>query len=783
LISDFLQSRVFCLDVAQTTFKKLKMFARFIPPILLGAILASTPICAAPLKGTVGQPLTIKATSRQVPEMVYYIYDWGDGTWTPSGRVNGDAGMDLEHAWSTPGEYAARWMAMSLSGRDSGWHPTPVTISAGGPIARPVFLQPKAVIADSKPINAPARERSTRLASASNWQSLAGDSPQVRNWLALQFDGPRPLDWVVLTRHAAEPFPEFFSIEYSLDGGRHWNPVMSAAYSFFPDPGKNAVWIPLHGLMADSIRITSPRATRFSNGKFGMALGNFQVVAGSPPAFSSSSPINAPKLALWNNLWLIYGVAANEVLAKNSPWWQTERPLDGGALGIPSCEWLFWDASKITWMPDHPEADTLKNYIRNNPVGADGYAWPSPGSDKHLGHSRHIVTSAIYPMAVAQVYLQTRDRAFLDAQDPKTKESVLDKARRAMDYQIKTLGGETGLLTITDPEIDGTPGSKGDNYWDFWLFGGKSAYDNAYFYESLRWMAELEEAVGNGGRARELRELRPLVKKRFNETFWDEGKGRYIGWIDSGGKTYDYGFTFVNLPAVAWGLADEARAKKIFDWLDGRRVVAGDTSTGKNIYSFGFAPRSNTIDASTLSPQMINTWNGALKPQPGGNAAFGEQVQNGGAIFYTSYYDLMARLRSGGIAYAMGRMDGILAEAAIDEIRRDPANNQGCSDIVGILREFPESGLVPLFFLNGVLGLEPVAGGLRIHPALPPGWKDAIVRNYAFAGSKLVIIADASTRVPVISRSRDVQTLQIPASGDWLLTPDGKIEPWKEPAK
>ena len=140
----------------------------------------------------------------------------------------------------------------------------------------------------------------------------------------------------------------------------------------------------------------------------------------------------------------------------------------------------------------------------------------------------------------------------------------------------------------------------------------------------------------------------------------------------------------------------------------------------------------------------------------------------------------MARLRAGGIANAMARMDGILDEAAKDEIRRDPANMEGHSDIVGILREFPESGLVPLFFLNGVLGLEPTANGLRIHPALPPGWKDAAVRNYAYAGNKLLIITATGIVSPLVSRSGDILTIQVPPGGDWLLTPDGKIGPWKE---
>ncbi len=742
--------------------------------LLALAMMAGTARCE-PAGGTVGKALALPARSSHAPEMIYYIYDWGDGIWTPSGRVTGDTGMDLAHVWQEPGEYPARWMAMSLSGRGSEWHPSPLSITGEGPAPTREFLPFTKASAGTKTIRPAGEEKIASIPDVTNWRSPGAESPLVRNWLALNFDSPRGIGWVVLNRHPSEAFPEFFSVEYSMDGGKRWHPVMSAVFPFFPDPGSNSVWIPLHGVMADSVRIVIPRGNLLSDGKFGAALGGFHAVAGDKPVFSTSS--DAVASGLWSNLWTNYGVAANEVLARNNPWMQTERPLDGGGLGIPSSEWFFWNASKIAWLPGHPEAKALREQIRDIPVGADGYVWPSGGGEKHLGHSRHTVTNAIYPMAVAKVFLQSRDRGFLDLRDRNSGETVLAKARRGMDYLIKTLGGESGLITNSEKDIDGTAGSMGDNYWDAWLFGGTSAYNNMFFYESLRWMAELEKALGNDSEAAAFQALRPLVKTRFNETFWDESKGRYIGWIDAAGVPHDFGFTFVNLPAIAWGLADEQRAKMIFEWLDGRRKVEGDTSMGADIYSFGFAPRTNTLDASTASPPMVNTWNGGLDFKPGGNAAYGLQVQNGGAVFFVSFYDLMARLRTGGIGLAMARMRGILEEAAKDEIRRDPANMRGHSDIVGILREFPESGLVPLFFLDGILGLEPVADGLRIRPALPQGWKDASVREYSYAGMPLRISAEVGLTTPALSKDGEVTQVRVPSDGDWLLTPEGKIQP------
>jgi glycogen debranching enzyme len=71
------------------------------------------------------------------------------------------------------------------------------------------------------------------------------------------------------------------------------------------------------------------------------------------------------------------------------------------------------------------------------------------------------------------------------------------------------------------------------------------AYINAYFYASLLAMAEIEEFVGEHETARQYRQLAVRTRERFNETFRDEEKGRFIGCIDVEGNRWDLGFISV----------------------------------------------------------------------------------------------------------------------------------------------------------------------------------------------------------------------------------------------
>ena len=89
--------------------------------------------------------------------------------------------------------------------------------------------------------------------------------------------------------------------------------------------------------------------------------------------------------------------------------------------------------------------------------------------------------------------------------------SLLERMRSAMDFQLDVLRGREGLIVIEDEFSNGTHNGYPTDYWDNFPFGYMSAYANIYFYASLAEMAELEEAIGEGRRAEELRDLMPLL--------------------------------------------------------------------------------------------------------------------------------------------------------------------------------------------------------------------------------------------------------------------------------
>lgn len=698
---------------------------------------------AAPSSVVTGESARFKAREGSRQEMVYYVWDKDDGEIVPTARGFAEAVAPIDLHWFQPGSFQPTWRAVGLSGWVSDENPARLIEVTGETLQEPIL---------------PAGELvKTKVDGRAAWTLDLSDIHSVGDLL------------LVPSKNAA--FPASFRVQYALSPDGPWYPIPSAVFPHFPDPAGRTVRIPLRGLMAGALRVLETTAAR-DESVSSSGLAGIRATKGSSAAFSG--PNSVEDIAFWNNAWLVFGIAANEVHQRFDPWWETDRPLDGGMVCIGSCEWLNWGSQKLSWLGrEHEQVRRLEEMIAGNPVGEDGIVWAAPNSPEHLGHSIHYVNNAIYPSAVARHFLMTRNREFLEMKDPMTGESVLSKARRAMDTLLTTLGGAEGGVTLPGPKTDGTPGSAGSNYWDFWLFGHRCAYTDGFFYESLRLMADLEESLGNADRARELRALRPKVKERFEKDFWNPETGRFIGWIDKEGAAYDYGFPFVNLQALAFGLGTPEQAESILAWLDGTRIIEGEDSTGADIYHFAFAPRTNTIDARHGTPPPVNTWNGALDLSPGGSAGYGLQIQNGGAIFYPAYYDLLARNRAHGPDAAAVRWRAIANEFHRDNLRRDPANNEGASDILGILREFPESGLVPLFFLDGILGLRPVAGGLLIQPSLPAAWPEATVRSFHFKGQPWQITARRDASTPVVSEG----TVVVPATGAWLLTTDGKVLP------
>jgi hypothetical protein len=382
--------------------------------------------------------------------------------------------------------------------------------------------------------------------------------------------------------------------------------------------------------------------------------------------------------------------------------------------------------------------------------------------------TRHPITNPLYVIGCTEYFAWTGDVAFL-------RENI-GRLRTAMRYGLDEFSvpqekhvrvpwvghdGRSGLVIGPDGKKTVRPGlGVGNNYWDLLPFGGHDALATMYAFDAIQRFAALERAIaahpewavprdGEPFAAEELARLADELKADFQKRFWNVEHGRFVGWIDVTGRAYDYGFTFVNLEAIYYGLASADQAQSIFTWLDGKRSVAGDTSSGADIYRWRFAPR-----ATTRRNVETYTW-----PWHGPETiSWGDQVQDGGAVLGFSYHDLMARLKTHGPDDAWRRLCEILAwfrevqaeggyRAYYAKPGRGLLQGGGPPGGLGMDREFLESVLVPQVMLYGFLGFTPTAEGYTCHPRLPKDWPSLTVTGIHIHDQVLDITAHADGRV------------------------------------
>ncbi len=437
--------------------------------------------------------------------------------------------------------------------------------------------------------------------------------------------------------------------------------------------------------------------------------------------------------------------------------------------------WFEWMPRKLIWSNEYEYRSGVYNRLVRFPISDNGYVWSwgsRPDWPTEPG-AYHQENNAKYILGAYRHLMWTRDERFLEVRhssrvrheerDVSADHTMLEKVRMAMRYQLHELGGGNGLLVIDNDHNTGLPDGAPTNYWDNFPFGYMDGYTNIYFYASVRAMAEIEEWAGDREAAVFYEELAEKIEKRYRQTFWDDTKGRFIGNIDIEGAKIDLGFTFLNLEALAYGLGGEEEAESVFAWLDGDRILDGDTSQGEDIYHFGFAPRATTVDVvETGEPywwkSVVIDGVPRITVEPGGTATFGEHLENGGAIFYVSHYDLMARAIYLGADNAWGRFSAIMDEFRKDDLRRNPVNDVGAGWKVGVAGVFPESGLVPATFLYAFLGIEADLRGLNIRPNLPSDLEYAGVRDLSYGGG-LYTVRVRSDRVTILPQKETGERL------------------------
>lgn len=414
--------------------------------------------------------------------------------------------------------------------------------------------------------------------------------------------------------------------------------------------------------------------------------------------------------------------------------------------------------------------------------------------------SRHNVNNTSLLLGAIDYIRWTRDLNLL--------REMLPRLRRILGYSLIEFDvHSSGVVYTRWVGHDGRPGFKrdadgkktmlkghgiGSNYWDLLPFGSRDTLATIYLYAALKRMAELEELIGRhpewnmpSGPERfepfDLNQLADRVQETAQRLFWNEETGRFVPCIDEDGVHHDYGYTFVNLEAIHYGLASPSQAKSIFAWIDGQRTVDGDTSQGGDIYHFRFAPRATT--RRNIDWYMF-AW---IDPE---SIPFGGQVQDGGAVMGFSYHDVMARLKTLGPENAWNRLGAIAdwyreveAEGGYRKYYsvagRGTLQGGGTAGGLGLDQEFVESVMVPSAMIDGFAGLDPTLEGLHLHPRLPASRPKVALHGIA-VHQQVIDLEIERNRVHLRRRSGESGTLNIfPPAGNWKVTmkgPAGAIE-------
>lgn len=485
-----------------------------------------------------------------------------------------------------------------------------------------------------------------------------------------------------------------------------------------------------------------------------------------------------------------------EWLRENDSEFSAERRVYFGFdTGNPVYEQTSGTTHSMITMYRHPLWDgTIKRIRISLAPGEEGVEF-AIDSFFTVYDTRHTINNPIYVLSCWNYFRWTNDIDFL--------KNVANRMRKALAYQQTELGGleykhirnpwvgHTGIsgleLTADGKKIIHTGQGIGSNYWDILPLGWDDMYATSQYYASTLAMADAEQAILNhpgwsvarGAQAfvpEALRAHAAEVKETANRVFWNADAGRFYGCIDQNGVPHDYGFTFLNLDAIWYGIASDEHARSIMQWLNGDRIVEGDTSTGADIYRWQFGPRATT--------KRNIEWYGFMWTGPE-KIPWGGQVQDGGAVLGFSFYDLWARFKLHGADNTWTRLQGLLAweeevwsEGGYRKYYEDGKHGTtmqggGTAGGVGIDAEFFESSLVPSIVVYGFLGIDATPDGLAIHPRLPQACPRIGAMNLIFRDTLFDLVATLHS-VEVRLQSSPHDPIPIRLGADYTQTDTGQ---------
>jgi len=545
------------------------------------------------------------------------------------------------------------------------------------------------------------------------------------------------------------PFPSWNQGE----GGYGWH------FSFLDGPPQG--WRPNDLNNTDGWEVFGAQSEGIKEDGWHLALNDPGAVLIAPGLDRGIEPRQAPFLQL---RWKAQGLGAGRPYIE----WLTAEDENAGRDFMPTqrvyIEPIASDALVYTMVPMYkqPAWTGLIKRLRicfDNAAGA-----------RVVVHSfftqydtRHNINAQSYIRGCAKYFWWTGDTAFLRGQMPRMRTALqfVMNEHKTLEKNVIDMSawwgheGRTGLGKNPDGSKRLLSGEGiGNNYWDLLPFGGLDCYATIQYYDTLRTMEKLERAIRKrldweipaGTDLFEpdwLASHAAKVKETGNAIFWNPETGRFAACVDADGVMHDYGLTFLNLEAVAYDFATDEHATSIMSWINGDRVVAGDTAQGADIYHWRFAPRATTL--------RNTEWYGWFWTSPE-SIPWGGQVQDGGAVLGFSYHDLLARLKVLGPDNAWARLKEILTwfgevQAAggyrkyYDGSREGSLQGCGTPGGLGLDCEFFESVMVPQIMIEGFLGFDPAAENLRPVPRFPQAWQSLRINRIAWHGQIMELSA------------------------------------------
>ena len=442
-------------------------------------------------------------------------------------------------------------------------------------------------------------------------------------------------------------------------------------------------------------------------------------------------------------------------------------------LYLPMYANTAWGESTSTYMKQLKIEIVLKSGATLS--GYVGLNYVRPTLDTRMSNN-----NSIYISSLRTAYDYTGDLEFLTEQITRARKAynflmqMYDSNRKLKreSYLVGHGGDKEDTNWLGNATNESIANSISQGYWDIMYMPEYDFQSNVYFQKALVDMAYLEQVLFDNGITVDKAEATvktatregvygsseypasiddmkdtananlTAIQANVEESktsggFWDATDGRFVAGYGynpdkKANVVYDYGYVAWNLEAIYYGIATDEQAKAIMNWL----------ASEKDLYKYVFAPLSitKTGDADALNGEY---------------AAQGDKwinCQFGGAILYTSFYDIMARLEVTGADDAFARLQAIQAwyKEVYDYYVANGSNpydfyryyydnkgiqcqGMGTAGAVGLDREFLESALPLASVAYGFFGIDSVDGKtMSITPELPADldyWK---MENLAF---------------------------------------------------